>query len=147
MKHVLAGCKSDLECPLTDKCINRNCVDACSLTQCGIDALCESRDHNARCYCPPRYRGDPYVACTKPECVVDEECPQVLACRNEHCVDPCDCAPNAQCIVRSHRARCQCYDGYTGDPYTGGCYLSKKIHTKQQNLRIFQPNGPWNFGS
>ena len=124
--HVLAGCKSDLECPLTDKCVNRNCVLACSLTQCGVSALCESRDHRARCYCPPKYRGDPYVACTRPECTVDEECPQVLACQAERCVDPCDCAANAQCIVRSHRARCQCLQGYTGDPYRAGCYPSRR---------------------
>ena len=99
---------------------------ACSLTQCGVAALCESRDHRARCYCPPKHRGDPYVACTRPECTVDEECPQVLACQAEHCVDPCDCAANAQCIVRSHRARCQCVQGYTGDPYRAGCYPSRR---------------------
>merc|ERR1711892_961288 len=64
----------------------------------------------------------PYTRCTKPECVVDEECPQVLACRNEKCVDPCNCAVNANCIVRSHRARCQCYEGYQGDPYNTGCF-------------------------
>ena len=100
---------------------------ACSLTECGVNALCESRDHRARCYCPPKHRGDPYVACTRPECTVDEECPQVLACQAEHCVDPCDCAANAQCIVRSHRARCQCFQGYTGDPYRAGCYPSRSF--------------------
>lgn len=89
-----------------------------------MNALCEARDHRARCYCPPQHRGDPYTRCTRPECLVDEECPQVLACRAERCVDPCDCAANARCIVRSHRARCQCFEGYTGDPYTGGCYPS-----------------------
>ena len=100
-------------------------MNACSLTQCGIAARCEARDHRARCLCPDGWRGDPYVECDNPECVVDEECPQVLACRNEKCVDPCDCAVNANCIVRSHRARCQCIPNHQGDPYTAGCFPSK----------------------
>ena len=83
------------------------------------------RNHQARCICPPQYLGDPYQICRKPECLIDDDCPQVLACRNEHCVDPCACAVNANCIVRSHAARCQCIPGYIGDPYNTGCYPSE----------------------
>mgnify|MGYP002628685990 CR=1 FL=1 len=103
-------------------------MDVCSLTQCGIAATCEARDHRARCLCPQGWRGDPYVKCDNPECTRDPECPQELACRNEKCVDPCDCAVNANCIVRSHRARCQCIPNHEGDPYRTGCFPSK-THT------------------
>jgi hypothetical protein len=44
-----------------------------------------------------------------------------LACRNEKCVDPCDCAANADCEARNHRGICTCRPGYTGDPYYEGC--------------------------
>jgi hypothetical protein len=124
--HVIfaAGCNSDLECPLTQACISRSCQNPCIYEQCGSEAVCEPTNHRARCVCPPGYLGDPRVACRRPECTVDDDCPQVLACRNEKCVDPCTCAPNANCIVRDHRARCQCIIGYQGDPYNTGCVLS-----------------------
>lgn len=121
---ILAGCNSDFECPLTQACIQRECQNPCNYEECGVNALCEPRNHQARCICPPSYLGDPYRSCRRPECIVNDDCPQVLACRDEKCVDPCDCAQNANCIVRSHAARCQCITGYIGDPYTAGCYPS-----------------------
>ena len=122
---ISAGCNSDLECPLTQACISRACQNPCLYEQCGREAVCEPQNHKARCVCPPGYLGDPYTACRRPECTVDDDCPQVLACQNEKCVDPCACSPlNANCIVRAHRARCQCNAGYQGDPYNAGCVPS-----------------------
>lgn len=53
-------------------------------------------------------------------CRTDSNCPSDLACLNKYCVDPCDlsdsCGQNAVCTAVSHRPRCSCLPGYTGDP-------------------------------
>ena len=86
--------------------------------------------HIARCRCLPGHKGNPYVECKPYECLTDPECPTTLACRNEKCVDPCDCAANADCEARNHRGICTCRPGYTGDPYFEGCRPSKNILDK-----------------
>ena len=123
--QCLAGCKSDDECPLTQACIQRECQDPCPYEQCGIKAFCTVNRHRAKCQCPPGHKGSPYVECRPYECLTDPECPTTLACRNEKCVDPCDCAANADCEARNHRGICTCRPGYTGDPYVEGCRPSK----------------------
>ena len=56
---------------------------------------------------------------------MDPDCPDTLACRDEKCKDPCDCALNADCSPRNHRGYCTCRTGYTGDPYGVACTKSK----------------------
>ncbi|EAT34892.1 AAEL012905-PA [Aedes aegypti] len=110
------GCRADSDCPATEACVNRNCVDPCKYTQCGRNAVCRTDyNHNARCHCLDGYRGNPLTGCTRPECTRDDECPYHLSCQNEQCRDPCNCAPGAQCRVDNHRASCRCPPGYTGD--------------------------------
>ena len=123
----LAGCKRDDECPLTQACIQRECQDPCPYEECGIKAFCTVNSHRARCQCPPGHKGSPYIECKPYECLTDPECHTTLACRNEKCVDPCDCAANADCEARNHRGICTCRPGYTGDPYFEGCRPSKEI--------------------
>ena len=117
----VAGCKSDSECPLTQACINRECQDPCPFEQCGQNAECSVRNHKAKCTCLPQHKGNPYVICTPYECLIDPDCHTTKACRNEKCVDPCDCAENADCSPRNHRGICTCIPGYTGDPYGIRC--------------------------
>lgn len=113
------GCRGDSECPLTQSCINNECVDACSVTQCGINAFCRSDAyHRPRCYCPDGYIGNPYQSCERPACINDNDCSSQLVCRDSKCVSPCDCPPLAQCFVVNHRATCRCPPGYVGDPYS-----------------------------
>ena len=119
--HFSAGCKSDSECPLTQACINRECQDPCIYERCGTNAQCVVQNHRASCICPPDYRGNPYEFCRRPECITDPDCPTTLACRNEKCVDPCECARHAYCSARNHRGICTCEPGYTGDPYGIAC--------------------------
>ena len=142
---VSAGCKSDNECSYSEACINRECQDPCPYERCGTNAICSTQVHQPKCSCLPGYDGDPYVQCKQPECRTDPDCPYTLACRNEKCVDPCDCAANADCDARNHRGYCTCRTGFTGDPYTAGCYPSKKntsfesLHTE---FTIFGPSVP-----
>ena len=60
-----------------------------------------------------------------PDCVADDECPENLSCRNRQCISPCElanpCAPNAQCTVSDHKTKCECPEGFTGNPNIN-CY-------------------------
>uniref|UniRef100_A0A8D8TXE6 Neurogenic locus notch homolog protein 1 n=1 Tax=Cacopsylla melanoneura TaxID=428564 RepID=A0A8D8TXE6_9HEMI len=111
------GCRADSECPPTQSCVNRQCVDPCSYTTCGTNALCRvDYNHRARCYCPETYFGNPQIRCERPQCLSNDECPAHLACVNQRCADPCDCAPGAQCQVMNHWPQCSCPPGYVGNP-------------------------------
>lgn len=111
------GCRSNSDCPPIQTCINRECIDPCSYTSCGLNALCKpDSNHRARCYCPENFRGDPFIRCERPECTTDNECPYNLACRNERCEDPCKCGLSAICSVNNHRPQCSCPPGYIGNP-------------------------------
>ncbi|RXG61182.1 hypothetical protein Avbf_05571 [Armadillidium vulgare] len=85
---------------------------------CGQNAECIEDDDKVICKCPPNYYGSPYVAC-KPECIINQDCPNYLSCQNENCKDPCPgaCGINALCDVVTHRPICSCPHGYEGDAY------------------------------
>ena len=55
----------------------------------------------------------------RPECLVNSDCPNLLACMNKKCKDPCinACGLNARCSVINHNPVCTCIDGYKGDPF------------------------------
>ncbi|KAG8227100.1 hypothetical protein J437_LFUL007437 [Ladona fulva] len=110
------GCRADSECPPIQACVNRQCEDPCSYTQCGEGAVCRTVSHRAQCECANNYWGNPLIGCQRSECVKDEDCPYHLACRGRKCEDPCNCAPGAQCTVNNHRPICRCPPGYIGDP-------------------------------
>lgn len=124
-----AGCKSDSECPLTQTCLNRECVDPCVFEKCGINAQCSAKNHRAVCSCLPDFKPDPdpYIRCKQYECLSDPDCATTLACRNEKCVNPCQCAKFADCSARNHRGICTCFPGYEGDPYGVACTPSKHM--------------------
>ncbi|KAK9513085.1 hypothetical protein O3M35_001355 [Rhynocoris fuscipes] len=111
------GCRSDTECPPSEACVNKECVDPCRYTQCGTGAICEVIGNKARCRCPAGYFGDSLVKCERPQCSSDSECPTHLACRNLRCQDPCACAPGALCSVSAHVPTCRCPPGYLGNPH------------------------------
>lgn len=119
------GCRSDSDCPATQACINRNCVDTCQQIQCGQNAYCRSDyGHQGRCYCLDGYRGNPLIKCDRPECTQNSDCSYRQVCSNEKCIDPCNCGIGAQCRIDNHRATCVCPPGYTGDAYNS-CNRSK----------------------
>ena len=92
-------------------------IDPCNPSPCGANAECSSRNRAGSCRCIPDYLGDPYVGC-RPECLINTECPNHLACMQKKCADPCPgtCGRNAQCSVRNHNPICTCNRGYEGDP-------------------------------
>lgn len=135
------GCRSDSECAPTEACVNKECTDPCKYTQCGKNALCKADyNHKARCECPQGYRGNALISCDRPECTRNDDCPFNLACQNEKCVDPCNCASSAQCIVNNHIPSCRCPPGYTGNPSRSceiipvkdvGCRMDSDCPSKQ----------------
>jgi len=58
----------------------------------------------------------------RPECLLNLDCPESMACVNQQCEDPCEdlCGEGAQCFVRNHVASCTCPPGYSGDPRKNG---------------------------
>ena len=118
---LIAGCRSDDECPYDKACFNRECLDPCIYERCGANAECSVRNHKAKCTCLPQHTGNPLRGCRRYECLSDPDCPNTLTCQNEKCVDPCDCAENAICTATNHRGTCQCREGFTGDPYGYRC--------------------------
>lgn len=129
--NFLVGCRSDNDCAPNESCINRNCLDTCNQVSCGLNAICKpDYNHHARCYCFDGYRGNPLIVCERPECSSNQDCPFHLACINEHCQDPCNCAPGAQCRVDNHVATCKCLPGFVGDAYVR-CTTIQYLPTSQ----------------
>ena len=64
---LLLGCRTDPDCPSRTACINRECIDPCSLDPCGINAECRIVDilpvRMMACECIPGYQGDASVRC------------------------------------------------------------------------------------
>lgn len=88
----------------------------CNPSPCGANAICRELNGAGSCTCLDEYFGDPYVGC-RPECLVNNECPQDKACLGKKCLDPCpgSCGINAVCSVNNHIPECSCLPGFTGD--------------------------------
>lgn len=111
-------CEHNNDCPDFLACVNYKCTDPCQGT-CGINALCETRNHLPRCTCPPGYSGNPLQNCfryvgeypmlpktsafseanveyfiaeperARVECTRDSECALTHACVNNDCIEAC----------------------------------------------------------
>ena len=53
------ACRSNVDCPGDRACHESQCIDPCSISYCGANAECRTRDHVALCSCPPPLVGDP----------------------------------------------------------------------------------------
>lgn len=62
--HIQPQCTIDADCLDTDKCNRGECVSACRIDVCGINALCNAAQHQAVCTCAIGYNGNPHVECT-----------------------------------------------------------------------------------
>ncbi|XP_075154214.1 uncharacterized protein LOC142227620 [Haematobia irritans] len=93
-------------------------IEPCVPNPCGSNAECLSNSRVGSCVCLPNFFGNPYEGC-RPECVLNSDCPSSKACIQTKCQDPCPgiCGQNAVCLVTNHLPSCNCYTGYSGDPY------------------------------
>ncbi|KAK8736643.1 hypothetical protein OTU49_017434, partial [Cherax quadricarinatus] len=91
----------------------------CELFQCGPNSQCRVVDSRPTCSCLPGFFGNPPASACRPECILNTECPQNLACRKQKCVDPCPgvCGIAALCEVVNHNPICYCPKHLTGDPF------------------------------
>lgn len=81
------------------------------------------------------------ISAPRPECTIDPECPQHLACIQQKCQDPCTsqtCGIQAECRVNNHRAVCTCRPNLTGDPFKI-CYERKAwtLHLSSPCMMFF----------
>ena len=80
-------CTINSECPSNLACINSKCRDPCP-GSCGINALCEVRNHNPNCRCPSGYEGDSFISCyprpAPPQRKISSHSQQ-LFCHNDDC--------------------------------------------------------------
>lgn len=65
----------------------------------------------------------------RPECVLNNECPQNKACIKNKCKDPCPgtCGENALCEVYNHIPMCRCPQGMIGNAFVQ-CLLYQGIY-------------------
>lgn len=94
-------------------------VNPCVPSPCGPNSICQIKQGRPVCSCTANYIGSPPHC--RPECVLNNDCPQDKACIREKCEDPCrnSCGANAECRVVSHAAHCNCLAGYQGDAFNG----------------------------
>ena len=90
----------------------------CQPSPCGPNSECRELNGGAACSCLAGYKGAP-PAC-RPECVLNTDCADHLACIGQKCLDPCrgECGQGAKCTVVNHNPVCRCDAGLVGDPYS-----------------------------
>lgn len=83
-------CDINSDCGEPLSCINHKCVDPCAGTICGINAICNVRQHTPVCHCLDGFAGDAFLQCVP-----------IGVLRNVS-RDPCapsPCGPNDVCSV------------------------------------------------
>jgi hypothetical protein len=127
IRRDVPACERDTQCPDDSICRSGNCVLACRATNCGINAQCEARRHQAFCTCPLHYEGDPMTECRYKnipppayECIQSEDCPDDRVCSDNRCINTCAdrnaCGRGAICHIERHQVICRCPQNYNGDP-------------------------------
>ncbi|XP_076233117.1 uncharacterized protein LOC143178381 [Calliopsis andreniformis] len=97
-------CQINEDCSDSKVCTNNRCINPCD-GLCGINAICETRNHVPTCYCPPEMTGDPFAVCR----IADPQ----AACK------PNPCGLNTKCEVVNQVPVCSCLPGYLGSPLSG----------------------------
>ena len=109
----------------------------CDPNPCGRNSN-QPRQIGDRCHCSclPDMIGSPPNC--RPECVINSDCAQELACISRKCQDPCPglCGINAYCRVRNHIPICVCNQGYEGDPFSRCTRTTSKCLQNMDNLLL-----------
>ncbi len=109
-------------------------TDPCTISYCGVNAQCRTKDHTALCSCPEPLEGDPLVRCEQvtKSCSSDSGCSAAARCLGSVCVSRCtnaekDCLANEVCVGGTCKRICsssaQCGEGLVCIDRTcmGGC--------------------------
>ena len=113
--------------------------DPCDPNPCGPNSNPPRQiGDRCQCSCVANMIGSPPNC--RPECVVNSDCSQELACINKRCQDPCPglCGINANCRVRNHVPICVCNQGYQGDPFN----RCNRVTTQPPRPEIIDPCNP-----
>lgn len=102
-------CTINAECPAQKACHQFKCKDPCHGT-CGINAVCEVRNHNPICSCPSDLTGDPFVRCQPVPKVIDPPIRPTNPCIPSPCGLYSECRPNGE------SPSCSCLASYIGSP-------------------------------
>uniref|UniRef100_A0A1A9ZCQ3 EGF-like domain-containing protein n=1 Tax=Glossina pallidipes TaxID=7398 RepID=A0A1A9ZCQ3_GLOPL len=152
-------CESGYSCTTTPEG-PRECIHLCSKVLCSTNEECNvDNSGNAVCNCVDSYVWNPVAStCEKPtlpDCTNDQECPSNSACRPDvvgvlKCVSICDeytCPTNSVCIAQSHKGRCDCLVGFTGNPNDrNGCQPIQK-HQCHVNAECSESESCVKYGS
>lgn len=98
-------------------------INECLDNPCSLHAECENTPGSYTCKCINGTILDVSKGtCKVPgDCFTNNDCSDKTMCVNNQCVNPCQksspCGENAQCIVESHNAICECLLNSQGDPY------------------------------
>ncbi len=113
-------------------------INPCNPSPCGVNAECRQQNLAAACICLPGLQGNPYIEC-KPECTLNTECQDHLACVQQKCVDPCPgvCGQNARCKVQFHNPTCICDFGFYGDPFSS-CVRTTSMNYFTNNFNLIK---------
>lgn len=106
-------CTIDSHCPDDMKCTNHHCKAACAAGLCGLNAVCNTKDHSTKCECKENFIGDPYHQCVSKQNLSSE-------------LDPCSsvrCGNNTKCVKQNGVGFCHCLPNHVGNPYVA-CTIS-----------------------
>lgn len=125
MNHIpICSCPNGMAGNAFVQCIPQRTpieTNPCRPSPCGQNSQCRNVNGQAVCSCVVGYVGSP-PSC-RPECSVNSDCVQNMACTNFKCKDPCPgtCGLGARCNVVNHNPICSCPQRMTGDPFVR-CY-------------------------
>lgn len=134
-------CLGNNDCPHDKFCdqLNGVCLNPCHYeNKCSPGAHCVAQDHSALCKCNDGLNGNPYILCKlddpQPECIHDGDCPNILACIDAKCQEPCatlhPCTSPAKCqaipTLPVRTILCVCPEGYISSG-SGVCKLIESI--------------------
>jgi hypothetical protein len=125
------GCKpeciSNNDCDRSKACIQKKCKDPCPGV-CGINAICQTLNHNPSCTCIEGFTGDPLSSChiipPKPRKQLFSKKKKQMFFKkyfslvyepSNPCI-PSPCGPNSQCKEINMHAVCSCKPNYIGMP-------------------------------
>ena len=138
---LIGQCQTDVDCKNSEICFQigrglRKCVDGCSKSQCGPNALCVTNDHRSTCICAEGFNGNPrdlQRGCHQEQrevppsgCKSNVDCEAGEICEEttRNCVNPCNsvaCGKNEVCKLDGNNAVCHCQDSFVWNPVSSSC--------------------------